>query len=121
MSLGANKELKSDELKMKLLEMDDKETGEALIAKKSFFKQKGKKQKKQQKKQRSCYICNSTLHLRNECPERKEEATKAGKANNAFCASQAFLSQCTESTWYLDSGASSHMTPNGNILSKKTQ
>lgn len=126
MSLGANTQLKSDELKLKLLEMDDKECDEAMLAKKNM---PNKNKKKNFKKQRRCYACNSTSHLRNseECPNRNKQETQtanaktSGNANNAFCALQVIGVKGPQSDWYVDSGATSHMTPYGNILSDKEE
>lgn len=116
MSLAANAKLSSDELKTKLLELDDEESGEALFTIKEKHN-KNKKKKFQEK--RHCYNFNSPSHLRNECPEvdPKEASKSSGKANNVFCAKN------TQSVWYIpsDSGASRHMTPYGNILSGKKE
>lgn len=110
MSLSANKDLKSDELKMKLLELDEKGSGEALYTK--HAPNKNQKKKNLKKKKRHCFKCNSTLHLQRDCPEKKNEKEKTDeKANHAFSAMHAFHVSESDS-WYIDSGASQHMTPN---------
>lgn len=138
MSLGANTKLTSDELKMKLIEMEnEKEGGEALHTKGAFQSKNKKKnfKKKQAKKQRNnertsgertCYGCNSTQHMIRDCPKKKEKEKEdektSGKANNAFFAGHALVAKSTKSNdWYIDSGATSHMTPNVNILECKSK
>lgn len=128
MSLGANTKLTSDELKLKLIEMDEKEGGEALHTKGASYTNNKKKnfKKNKGKKQRSCYACKSTKHMIRDCPEKKkekeDEKTASGKANNAFFAGHALVAKSTKSnSWYIDSGATSHMTPNVDILENKSK
>lgn len=118
MGLGASK-ITCDELKMQLLDLDagnqTKNNGEALFSK----GRNSKKKNSSKKKQRKCYICDSPTHLSKSCPKNDNKGTnKNAHANNAFCA---FLSgtETGSNVWYIDSGASNHMTPNGNMLSEK--
>lgn len=118
MGLGASK-ITCDQLKMQLLDLDagnqSKNNGEALFSK----GKNSKKKNSSKKKQRKCYICDSPTHLSKACPKNENKGTnKNAHANNAICA---FLSgtETGSNVWYIDSGASNHMTPNGNMLSKK--
>lgn len=123
MGLGANIELKSDELKTKLMELDEGKGGEALYTK--HAPNKNQKGKNQRKKKRNCFKCNSTLHLQRDCPEKnknqqKKNAKTDENANSAFCAIHAFNATSPESeSWYIDSGASRHMTPDDGVLKNK--
>ena len=121
MGLKATK-ITFDELKLKLLDTSEECAGsEALLSK----SKQGKKKKPFQKKRR-CYTCDSPTHLSNKCPEGKGKkesksnvATASENANNAFCA---FLGTATDkSVWFVDSGASNHMTPNGAMIEKKRE
>lgn len=116
LGLGANMELTSDEIKMRLLESDQRQAnGEALFTK---FKPNNKKKNFKKKKTRKCFICDSSEHLSNTCPEKKEKETgKRETANHAFCAFGA--TEVSNDCWYIDSGATSHMTPNGRMLQDK--
>lgn len=61
-------------------------------------------------KQIKCYNCKKLGHYKNKCPE-----LKASKQVNAFSA--AFFNGCySTEDWYVDSGASAHMTSNRNCL-----
>ncbi|CAH2103269.1 unnamed protein product [Euphydryas editha] len=62
-------------------------------------------------KQIKCYKCKKFGHYKNQCTEMKE------KQMNAFSAAF-FNGKFSMDDWYVDSGASAHMTANKNILSK---
>lgn len=87
-----------------------KNDGNVLMAKKKSFK-------KYKSKQRKCYNCGSTFHLSKTCDKPKkpsnEKSKKNGYAKNAFCA---LMSKADSCEWYIDSGASNHMTPFKNLL-----
>lgn len=54
------------------------------------------------------------------CPQiKKKESTGTGE--NGYIAFCAFLSATSTNAWYIDSGASSHMTPNGDMLVRKQE
>lgn len=93
---------------------------EAFIAKKKF--------NKNFKGPRNCYICGSKNHISPNCDKKKDGAggsggaggskgagssRGAGNARNAFIA---LLSRSEQCDWYIDSGASSHMTPHADLL-----
>ena len=62
----------------------------------------------------TCYRCNKNGHLRYQCPLLNEKSEKK-KQSNAF--SVVFLSgKFNKSNWYVDSGASKHMTVNESWL-----
>lgn len=73
-----------------------------------------------------CYGCNQLGHIRRNCPteahNRGTESLKGGnngsakeaKFANAF---SALIGKVTNDIWYIDSGASRHLTPNREILS----
>lgn len=66
--------------------------------------------KMQSKKVIECYKCKEIGHFRNQCP-----LLQKTKQTNAF--SVAFLNgQYNKSEWYIDSGASAHMTSNENWI-----
>ena len=66
------------------------------------------------KKQIKCYSCKQTGYYRNQCPNNEKHKIKSKpspKETNAFSA--VFLSGSYSKTdWYIDSGASSHLTTN---------
>jgi transposase InsO family protein len=65
-------------------------------------------------KQIKCYNCKKIGHYKNQCPELKERQA------NAFSA--AFLKgKFSTEDWYVDSGASAHMTPNQEKLQRVRQ
>lgn len=96
-------------------------SGETFFSKKSKFKKREKKQGQQKKK--TCYICDSESHLSNTCPLKKQNndgkkmEKKKSNTSNAFLAP--LLSMSGPNEWYIDSGASSHMSPYGNLIHNK--
>lgn len=118
---AGEKEFTAEEVKMKLLDMNVGASNEmecALISKKRFNKKQGKKLK-----QKKCYICKSTLHLANMCDQKnanEKAESKDKKAGSAHYAFSAFNTIAKQNEWYVDSGASSHMTPFIEILHDKS-
>lgn len=89
-------------------------SGAAFFAKKNNktnFKQKGKGKK------RKCYNCGSLTHLANACDQKKKDDKKSLKPETAFMVG--LLSVADKNEWYVDSGASSHMSPHSDILSEQ--
>lgn len=81
----------------------------------AFF---GKKpNKKWKSKQRKCYNCSSTKHLANACDQPKREKKNEKSANAAFM--MGFLSTNEKKAWYIDSGATSHMTPHDDLVENR--
>lgn len=121
MSFEAVKTINSDEIKMKLLdtETNDNGTNSAFFGNKNF---KSNSKKKNHKKK--CNIC-SKWHagICNKKPNDGEQknAQGSGKEKSAFSAIAMKAEHADSNGWYLDSGASSHMTPNESIMiNKKT-
>lgn len=63
-----------------------------------------------------CFRCKQIGHFQNECPKRAEN--NSGNYSNAFNA--VFLSgEFKKTDWYVDSGASAHLTSNEELLRNK--
>lgn len=105
---ASDSRITSDTIISKLLDSQSSGSkGEAF-----FLKNKSNKNKKSGKKK--CTTCKKK-HA-GECSQKNRETDKAGTAKNAFTA---FISKCENDAWYVDSGASAHMTPYASILSNK--
>lgn len=120
-------QITTDAIKSKLIDLEvsfNLDTGGAAFAanktysktqnntiKKNGCQQQTKMASKQQsKKVISCYKCKEIGHFRNQCP-----LLQKNKETNAF--SVVFLNgQYSKSEWYVDSGASAHMTSNENWI-----
>lgn len=102
-------EIKSDTIVTKLLDSQSaKPSGEAFFGQKSQYQNK---RKNKNAKKRKCFNCGSEKHLQSACDKKKEE-----KRENAKTAFVAMICEKPSDEWYVDSGASSHMTPNGQLL-----
>jgi gag-polypeptide of LTR copia-type/Zinc knuckle len=79
----------------------------ALLAKKGF------------KRKPKCFNCGQKGHFKSECKSepKMKPSKQAGSAKAAFVAFHTTVT--SDNSWYIDSGASNHMTPNGKILSGK--
>ncbi|XP_036340351.1 uncharacterized protein LOC118749659 [Rhagoletis pomonella] len=106
---ASDSQIKSETIIAKLLDSDTNTTtkSDAFLSKKRYEN----KQKYLQKKK--CTTCGKK-HA-GECHYKKNNAQN-GTAKNAFTA---LLTKRNNDDWYLDSGASSHMTPNDNLLTSK--
>ncbi|CAG4970927.1 unnamed protein product [Colias eurytheme] len=122
-------EVKSDIIKTKLMDMSSEigsvsasDRDSAFIARgthkmrngnpKNSHKLSEKSMSKSENKVIKCYRCKKTGHYKNQCPQ--EETTKR-KQTNAFNA--IFLTgKFNKDSWYIDSGASKHMTACKNNL-----
>lgn len=116
----------SDDLKHKLLDAqtDSGMKGEAFLGKGGYKKNKQKNDKK--KKVRKCYICDSPTHIASACDKKDQKTSnkKEEKKNAKPNTSSAFVvgllaSACKRDEWYVDSGASNHMSPFSDILVDK--
>lgn len=115
-----NQEISADAIISKLIDMKaNVKNGEAFFGKGG--KHNGKrnfKKKKNNNGKRKCYICESEQHLANACPQKanskKEKTTAKPETASAFMVG--LLSVCKRDEWYVDSGASSHMSPFSDIL-----
>lgn len=106
-------------LRIKLLDETNrrKEKNAEEASNKAFVSKSQKKNFLKKKNNKGCYICGSTKHWKNKCDKKKEESTDKKKNNSssgAFCA----LAKCNTNpkTWFIDSGASQHMTPYKELL-----
>lgn len=78
----------------------------------------GKKSNKKWKRQpRKCYNCSSTKHFANQCDKPKVEKKTEKSAKAAFM--MGFLSTNNKKEWYIDSGATRHMTPYDDLIANK--
>ena len=73
-----------------------------------------------------CFHCHQHGHCATNCPQKKKNKQVAGSAAREALASQfeldfsliaCFVSSCMGSMWYLDSGASFHMTGDKELFS----
>ncbi|CAH9142138.1 unnamed protein product [Cuscuta epithymum] len=63
-----------------------------------------------------CQICKIDGHFANDCPERFVRTSSTPSANLAEAFNAVSLSSADSSDWYVDSGASSHMTADKSAL-----
>lgn len=131
---AANTALKSDNIISKLLDAPSNDDSNA----NAFFnKQKSKSKTFDKKKKSKCVYCKKNGHTIDVCRKKKfDEESKSGGTQNAKAAfiahtemqhdvhdettKKAFSVPCNvihDYEWYVDSGASSHMTPYGQLLS----
>lgn len=109
----------ADAIKTKLMDLEE-DSGDASGAFASYRKKYGDKTGKAQtsmSKQKviKCYKCKQTGHYRNQCPKDVKDSSNnkvsERKQTNAFSA--VFLNGCfSKNDWYIDSGASGHLTAN---------
>lgn len=105
-------DIKSDAIINKLLDSQPASgtKGEALFSKKK------KTEKKNRFSDVVCYNCGKKGHVSRKCKKpKKQDGESNESAKTAFVASAHGGQECE---WYIDSGASSHMTPHGNLLTK---
>lgn len=107
---ASNGDIKSDAIISKLIDSQpcDGAKGDALIGKKKFARNG--------KEDRECYNCGKRGHLRRDCRSKKKKEVGTGNAKNAFSALAATSRGSRQQEWYIDSGASSHMTPHEKLL-----
>lgn len=119
---GIGQSIASERIVSKLLDSNMNKAQSAFLSKKGNknVHAKGKKNNKF-RKQRKCFVCKSEQHLMNECPERQSSSKENEKRNNekksvAFIGHIGLLSLCKKNEWFIDSGASSHMSPYNDII-----
>lgn len=61
-----------------------------------------------------CYRCNKLGHISRDCSHKKFE-NKCNAAESLLCTSLAVMGHNNDD-WYIDSGATAHMTPQRNLL-----
>lgn len=103
MTIEGNKEaISSDLISSKLLDMQSSKSSAAFFNKNKY--------KKNANKQRKCYNCHSTTHLANKCDKKKDKNSQGGKTETKKAAFVALMCKESNDHWYIDSGASRHMT-----------
>lgn len=107
--------LTTDSIKTKLLDVDRSYQGESSSALLSYPKAGASGGKKSDKKKFGfkCYNCGKVGHKRSKCKSKPKAQSKNAKLTNAFMVNDRMVAS---TNWYLDSGASRHMTPHRNIL-----
>ena len=102
----------------RMLSQEEPVPSEALVANKfRRFRSNSKQESNNNKsstKPGKCFLCNERGHWKRECPKRRSSTSKLTKfdkkTSEAFI-SEVMLSECVnESAWFLDSGASDHMS-----------
>ena len=87
----------------------------------------GAKGKKQNMSKVKCFHCHQHGHYATNCPQKKKNKQAAGTAAGEALASQfeldflliaCLVSSMTGSVWFLDSGASFHMTRDRDLFTK---
>lgn len=82
----------------------------------------GEKQIAKKEKEKLCHYCKKEGHFRRDCRKLAQDRQEKGKANVAAESKEVFEmclaagSAGEESVWYLDSGATSHMTNDASVL-----
>lgn len=105
--------LNSNEIKAKLLQ----EKREMTSTEGAFFGKRGSS--KPNNKHFKCYSCNRKGHKANQCPERAESKGNF-KSNKSGAFSATFLSgDFDKNDWYIDSGATRHMSMHPEWISHK--
>lgn len=127
---SSGQDISADFIVSKLIDVQassSQKSGEAFLAKKIF---KNGRKKGKGKKTRKCFICKSTQHLANTCPDKKptesaetDKNEKRGNAKenaqNAFCVQSVGLYTVTDKNdWYVDSGATAPMSPYADVISE---
>lgn len=112
--------ISSDIIITKLLDANQNSDGKesAFYTKKTF-------NSKSSKKIRKCFNCSSTQHLANACDKPKKPKVDKNEKNVDKSAKVAFMmgylaenNEKKKDDWYLDSGASSHMTPHADLIAE---
>lgn len=112
----------TDVIKTKLLDMGDEvsKTGSAFAGKwngKKYISFGKIDKNSSKKKEIRCYNCNQLGHYKNKCPQLKVKSETSGNddkknSNNAFSAVFLTNGKFNREDWYVDSGASAHLTVN---------
>lgn len=113
---ASESEITSDKIVSKLLDAEgDNPAGGAFFGKN---KNKNRNNNRRKNKSRICYVCGSKDHYDNACDNQNSKGNKRqhDTAKNAF---SAFQCKANNNDWYVDSGASSHMTHNKKLLSEE--
>lgn len=82
-----------------------------------YSKNVSKGNKKKEKTPGMCNICKKGTHWRRDCPQKSTNSKKKG--DDALCCesvSKALIACGDKSAWYLDSGATEHMSPKRSLF-----
>lgn len=117
MTIGSTgKALTADSVKMKLLQdvkFETASSNNALVTRSGNISHTRKKISKQDKKGKSrCFNCDGIGHFASECPSKgNKKSSSDSKGNSMFAA---FRAEAVMDDWYIDSGATDHMTAHRN-------
>lgn len=67
-----------------------------------------------------CFECDKLGHIARNCPDKKNKKTQQCKSVEALLCSSFLATENRTENWFVDSGASSHMTSNRALLSNET-
>lgn len=95
-----------EEKRMKMV--SENESG-GLMAKRFHHK---RQDNRRHHKQGKCFICGKDTHWKKDCPERSKTSSNKSRALCCESMSQALVVCGDKNAWYLDSGATEHMSPN---------
>lgn len=114
--------ISGDAIKSKLLDTTyEKPSGSAFVGKGGHKKKFGRS-KSGSGFEFKCFKCKKRGHKANECPDRSNTEPRKGESKETKNAFHAVLlskdRQLSSHEWYIDSGASQHMTPNAGLLSE---
>lgn len=115
--------INGDMIKSKLLDGNYSESAESAL----YSRNKNgssKKGNQNHKKQLICYICNRKGHISTHCPEKGKVVGASKKLDKrepkvAFSGTYfSYSNKLNSMEWFIDSGATHHMTPNAKCLSQ---
>lgn len=85
-----------------------------------FGKRSNRGQPSKGKSNGKCFECDKVGHFARNCPEKKNKKTQQCKSVEALlCSSSSLVTDNRVENWFIDSGASSHMTSNRALLSNE--
>lgn len=126
---SSNTKISAEIIKSKLLDMNSEynKSDSAFYSKSKNSKQKHysyntSKNYKPNVKSFKCYTCGGKNHKSSDCNFNKNSQNKSANKQRNETVKHAFTAMSNKvnnETWFIDSGASSHMTPDKNVLHNK--